>query len=231
MGIQPTRSDATLRRKAKALRRVRQVDFYLRCHVQSSVNISMFSMPALSALKYRLRLAIRSLLIAAYAASLRGVRRINSKDRHARKTCLLFDLLAQVVERPVRVPRSLAAPNRRPIGNARQVLKGNRSVRVFSALYNLFCNAVVRVALKAALLAAKLLEPTLRAGSANRLQDGAALLVPLTPLIHLRLAILIPVGVRGDVLGTEVDAQDIIHVERIGLLDVTRRQEVAPPRW
>jgi hypothetical protein len=190
----------------------------------------------LTRLTYKLRLAaaIRLLSVAAPAARLGRVRRVNNVDRHARQRGFVLDLLSEVVECPIaqttirRPSRPLSLRNRCLVANTAEVFHSDTAPSAFGLLDEVLADTVVYVALKSPLPTRKLLQSTFRRARADRLQDSTTLLVPLPFCVDSRTAVRFTVAVGGDVFDSEVHPERFIHVFGVGLFDVAGRQQVKP---
>jgi hypothetical protein len=85
-----------------------------------------------------------------------------------------------IAQATIRRPsRPLSLRNRCPVADTAEVFDSDTASGAFGLLDEMFTDTVVYVALKPLLPARKLLEAALGATGADRLQDGAALFIPL----------------------------------------------------
>lgn len=134
----------------------------------------------------------------------------------------------------VTVPRPLSLGNRCPITDTAEVFDSDTAPGAFGLLDEVLTDAVVYIALETLLPARKLLEPTLSAASANRLQDSATLFVPLSFGVDVRPAMLFAVRVRSNVFDAEIHPERFVHVfgrkiSCVGFFDIAGRQQVERP--
>lgn len=164
--------------------------------------------------KLRLTLAVGFFTVTARRASAAGVARVNRNNPHARNGRFIFQKVSQLSESPVGMLGSLRFLNRRPLTNTFEFFKGYRSNRVFSLRDKLFRNAMVHIALIAALLAAQFLEPALGRACANRLQDAATFLIPLAFALNCCAGVTLTVAIGCNVGDAEVNTKRVFNFFR-----------------
>jgi hypothetical protein len=144
-------------------------------------------MPTHDTTELSLAFPVAALGMSTGAASLTGVGRSDKRNRH---TCKLR----------LTVSRSLRFPNRRPRANVPQLFQRNRPLRVFGFRNKLFCNVVVRILLKPALLASQLSQVAFGREAPVLLQTPAQLSVPAALAFNTQPTV--PLTIR---VGCQVD--------------------------
>ncbi len=164
---------------------------------------------------------------AAPVTRLRCVARINRYDHHTRKRGFVADVRSELVERPIAVLGALLRPaNPCPRPNPRQIFDGDHTLCAFGFCNKLLGNAVVRIFLEAALLAAVLLQAPFGAFGANGLQTITATLVALADPFNPCAAVGFAVAVGGKVHDPKIDTDDPFNIQRRGFFHVADRQQV-----
>lgn len=95
-------------------------DFRPRSYIDSCIHIRSRSVATGLAHKLSLALAVGSLAMPALGTCLGRIARVNQIDQHSGKKGLVFDKRAELVVRPVTMPRTLRPSNR---GSLTQVSK------------------------------------------------------------------------------------------------------------
>lgn len=141
-----------------------------------------------------------------------SVARVYVDHGHACQPGLVLDKAAELVEAPVSQSCPLAAPGRNPRANTPEVFEGDATRGAFSRLHDGLRDAVVRVPLKAGLLALNLTElAPCRPG---------ALPLEVAPAVGEDAAVLLDFGSRVDVavrVGGDVDDAEVHAEELLGL--------------
>ena len=164
--------------------------------------------------------------VAANGARLAGVGGINVEHGHTITACLVPNEGPELEETPVVQSCSLSASGRYPRANAREILKGNRSLGAFRLLHELLGDAVVHVLLEASLAPGDLAE--LATGCPRPLAlkvpaaMGVAAATPLYVLAREGLAI----AVNRDVDDAQVDPEHVGRGDGGGLGNVACRDDV-----
>lgn len=133
-----------------------------------------------------------------------GIARVKKDYRHSDALRFVFDTLPQMSESPVAVPSSLRFPNRHPLANTREFLKGYRSLCAFGFRNQRFCYSMVGVFLKSPLFAGEFFQAALGRLCADALQRGAALGVPRASLLNFRAAKNFAIGIGGNVHNAQI---------------------------
>lgn len=206
----------------------------------------MSSMPTHDTTKLSLAFAVTAFRMPTGVASLAGVSRIHQDNPHTSKPCLVADKLSQLAESPIAVSRPSRFPYRRPRANVRQVFKRNRPLRVFGFLNKLLCNAMVRILLKAPLLARQFPQVAFGRKAAALLQPSAQVCVPAALAFDTPPAVPFTIAVGCQICDAQVNPKHAIycllvrfryvadgqHVERASVVDqiafaFARRQQSA----
>lgn len=180
--------------------------------------------------KRGLVLPIALVAVTARATGTRGVRWIDQQYAHACYRRLVGDKLAQLVEAPIAVSRSLlCAANPCPLTDMRQIFQRYLSLCVLGFRNKPLGYRMVRVGLEAALLAAEGLQAPFRVPGSDRLQRRTAPLIALARAFNRCAAIRLAVAVGTQVHKTEVNAQRPVNIIGRWFLNITRRKEVELP--
>lgn len=166
----------------------------------------------------------------AFWAPPRRVARVHQNYRDAGPHRLVGQELAKLGKGPTGVPVALRPSNLRPLADMGQVLQPDPAAGAFGVRNNLLGNAMVLVLAKAGLLARELLEPAFCAAGAALLQPRTAAVEILTGGLDGGPGVGFPVAVEGDVDDAEVDAEDVLDADRLGVRDVadSRRGTTCP---
>ena len=127
----------------------------------------------------------------------------------------------QLEESPRMQNRALCTPSPYPSTDAGEILHGDSACGAFGDVDNLFCNAVICVSGKPVLLTAEFSEMPLSRPGSTLLERGSQLAPSSADSVELGSAVHGAVAVRGDVDHAEIDAEKIVHVFRIWIVDVT----------
>jgi hypothetical protein len=164
-----------------------------------------------------LRLSIGRFNVAAYKATLTGVRRVNSDHGHALKLCFVFDKGSQLCERPIAVLGSvLFAFDPCPLTNSGQVFNRYSSLRVYGSGNKSLADNVVGVGLKTGLLTTKFLQLAPGGLRTLALQFVAHPLMALTILFNRGAREVLAVTGSGDVGHAHIDAKKAINIGGVG---------------
>jgi len=143
-----------------------------------------------------------------------------------RQLSLVSQQLAQFAKGPLTVSGALIGPNRCPVTDARQVLKGYIPAGDFRLLNNALADDVIRVLLEAPLAATQPLQLALGASGSDFLQGATQTFVVLARALHLFTAKALTVAVRRQIDDAEVYPQHVFQFTGRRLLDVAHGEQV-----
>ncbi len=150
--------------------------------------------------------------VATDRTSLRYIAGANKSNGHTEYLSFVGQKGRQGVETPVMVSRSLSPANRRPLGDAVEVFKGDTKVVPLGLRDERFTDAGVCVFWEASLATGQLFEPALSALTTNGLQLLAPFCVPASLCFKLSAGEGLAVGVDSEIDYAKVDAQPSVGV-------------------
>jgi len=154
-----------------------------------------------------------------------GVLRVHQDHRDPRQSCFVTDEGPQLPEGPAMQRRPLAATNREPIADAREVLQGNRPTGVFRGGDEGLADAMVGVGGESPFLPRPLLEQALRCLRALPLELLAQPPVAMAQAVQMPRRVNASIRIHGDVRHAQIHAKGIVKVSRLGVLHFTGRQQ------
>jgi hypothetical protein len=162
--------------------------------------------------KFGLASAIRLRAMPTRTTRATGIARVKKDYRHSDALRFVFDTLPQMSESPVAMPSSLRFPNRNPLANTREFLKGYRSLCAFGFRNQRFCYSMIGVFLKSPLFAGEFFQ--------------AALGVPRAGLLNFCATKDLAIGIGGNVHNAQIysECRTGLHWWRIG--NITRGVEI-----
>lgn len=179
--------------------------------------------------KLGLVLPIALVAVTARATRTRGVRWIDQQYAHACYLRLVGHKLAQLVEAPIAVSRSLlCAANPCPLTDMRQIFQRYLSLRVLGFRNKPLGYGVVGIRLEAALLAAQGFQSPLGVLGSDRLQRRPSPLIALARAFYRFAAVCFAVAIGADVHDAEVNTQRPVNIIGRWFLNIARRKEVEP---
>ena len=158
------------------------------CDVHRADVVGIVGEPARCTDELGLTLAVGLVDVAARRASARGVARVYGLQGNAREGGLVAEERAQLKERPSRMHRPLASPDRCPFADSRQVFDGDTASGVFGLGDDVLRDHVVDVLAEAGLLAREWAKGSLGRLGAGGLQTVAKTLVSLARRLDGRAA-------------------------------------------
>ena len=175
--------------------------------------------------KLRLALAIALFAMPTRVARPRCVSWVNRDDRHTGQDRLVAQECAKLEETPTVAPCPLRLSNRYSVADTAQVFESDGASGVFGFLDKVFADTVIYIGPESFLLSSEAFQMTPGRWRSNRLQDGAALGVPLTLRFDQRSVEGLPGGIRSDLHDPQVDTQNVVHERPVVLWYVARCQE------
>lgn len=159
-----------------------------------------------------------------------GVPRVYQDHRNTRPFRLVLDEGTQLEKRPTMQGGALAATNRNPPANTRQIFESNRTLCVFRLGHNLPTNAVVSVLREASFCARESLEFALGRPCAFGLQLGAQAAMTVAHIIDVTTRMDFTITIYGDVRQPQVHPQRAFHVNGFGFFRFTgcRKKKRSP---
>lgn len=127
----------------------------------------------------------------------------------------------QLEKRPRMQNRALLPPSPYPSTDAGEILHGDSACGAFGDADNALRNAVIGVSGKSALFATEFLEMPFCGPRSAFLESGSRFTPSPADTVKFRATMYSAVAIRGDVDHTEIDAEKIVHVFRIWIVDVT----------
>lgn len=164
--------------------------------------------------------------VEAPAALLRGMPWVHQDNGDAYHLRFVRDVLAKLVESPVGKPCSLPTSGLNPSANACQFFQGNRGLGALRRLHNGFRYGVVDVFLVAGLFAGNLAKLALGGLRSFALQIPAAMREDAPLSLDVGARVLLAVGVRREIDDAQVDAEHVIDVDGIWILDVAHASNI-----
>lgn len=186
----------------------------------------MGSVPALDALKDRLRRPVGLRDVPALGTLLARIARVNKEHGHSGSLRLILNKGAQLRERPARELSTLLPSSPHPRTYPRQIFQGYRPPRAFGKLNKLFADHMVRVGCEATLFAGKLLQAALCGARVPSLKLGPQPAVPVSDGVDLSVTTDSAIRVGGDVLDSEVYTDDPFRDERFRLFDFAHGKKI-----
>lgn len=183
------------------------------CDVDRTDVVGMVDEVARLASKLGLAFAVGLVDVAARGASPRSVARVHGHKLDASDGGLVAEERTQLKERPSRVHRPLASPDRCPLADARQVFDGDAAPGAFGLGDDVLRDHVVGVGTEAGLLAREFLKVTFRRFGADGLEHVAKTLMALARSLDGCAAVSLAVRVDCEVSDPEVDAQPALWVD------------------
>lgn len=165
----------------------------------------------------------------AKGAGARCIPRIDNHHGNPSKTSFVCQERSKLEERPSRVHRSLALPDRCPLADVRQIFQRNPSRGALGLGDDAFRDDVVRVGTEAGLPARETFEVSFGRFRAGRLENGSKLLVPLSDFLDCRSRVRLPVRVERDVSDTKIHSEPVFGFDRRTIGDIDRDEEIELP--
>lgn len=206
--------------------RVRAVYNAPASNVSGRVPIGISGMPTGFARESALVGAVGPLGMPANGALLAGVSRVYENDWNPDPLSLVAQFGAEVEESPGMQGSPLWPTSPDPQTNALEVFQGYRSLRAFGFSYQFLGDGMVHVIGEASLLARKLLQAALGPLRAFLLKLLPKAMVAVSDPVEVRTGVRLAVAVGGDLDNAQVYAQHPLDLDRFGLLDVHRGQQV-----
>jgi hypothetical protein len=158
-----------------------------------------------------------------FAGSIPGV---NLGQHYAGHGCLVNQECFQLEERPRMQNIPLCPPSPYPFADASKIFNGDSAPGAFGGIHNSFRNAVIGMSSKPSFSAAEFSKVSLgRPGSAF-LKLGSQCPVSSPDIVEPDPAVHIPVAIRGDVNHSEIDAEEIVHIFRIRIVDIAGGRQI-----
>lgn len=173
-----------------------------------------------------LRLSVGLIDTTTYGASLRGISRVYKNDRDSGKCSFVPDKLPKLVKCPRIKFNSLRLTKPCAVADARQIFQGDSPSGVFSLLNYFFTQAMVNVCSEPMLTARQLFEASFGRPSSFFLEASTLAAAALSEAKDLRAAMLLAIGVGGNVDDAKVNAETTFHVIGGRIVGVTDGKQV-----
>ena len=203
-----------------------QVYFCPDCDIHSRYSVRIAREVASGTKENRLRLTIGFINTTTFGAGARGVSWINEDHRNPHALGFVNDVLPQLVERPIRMSRSLLASFYGSLTDTAQFFKGDRSMSVIRNLYENFANSMVGCFLKTGLNAGYFLEFSSGGFGLFLLQIASAMSKLSAVIFDRRAAEPATVRSCGDLDKTQIHPQHPFHVNWLGCLHLADNHQV-----
>lgn len=128
---------------------------------------------------------------------------------------------SKLIERPIRMSRSLRLSNPCPIADARQIFHSDTAMGAFSLRNYSLTQLMIRVFLKMRLFAAHLFQSAFSTFRSNRLKNGASFLIPLTLILNLFTTEYFTIRISSDINYAKVNAKPINWIIFVRFNDFT----------
>jgi len=163
--------------------------------------------------------------VAARGARLAGVGGVNVEHRHTVTTRLVRNEGPELEETPVMQSCPLSALGRYPRTNAREILKGNRSLGAFRLLHELLGDAVVGILLKSSLLAGNRVELPTGCSRPLALKVPAAMSVTTAASLNVIAREWLSIRIDRQVHDAKIDTKNVSGLDRNGFGNITSRSD------
>ncbi len=183
--------------------------------------VSRSSETALATKKIVSGFSVRLVDIPATRALLGSIARIDEDYRDAFALRLIRKKTAKLEEPPVGQSSTPVLSGRYPISDAAQVFKGDSRVGAFSILNDLLADTVINVFLKSRLLAGNLFKFASGRGRLFALQVTPPVLESHGGPVDSFTAVVLPVGVGGQVNNSHVNAQHVRGLNQLRVVEIT----------
>lgn len=148
--------------------------------------------------------------VAAGRTGTRGIARIDKMNLHPCKLSFIGDELAELPERPFAVARSLGLVYRYPVADPGQLFERQVAAGVNGLGHQLLADAVVGIGFEPAFSPAHLLEPATAGLGADPLKPAPASFVMPAGGFNLGPAVLVAIGIGGQVDDAQVHADHLV---------------------
>jgi|SRR5450755_3494859 hypothetical protein len=171
---------------------------------QSRVEIGWLAAIATQAAKL---VSCRPILLsdmAALGTLTRGVSSVNGPLDDTNALRLVGNKTAKLEECPRMQRVSLFSPNRYPVADALEILKGHSTSGAFGKIHDLLADHVIRICGEAALFARELFESALRRFGAFLLKFSSQPHVPVPDVADMGAGVVVAVRIRGYVFHSKI---------------------------
>ena len=209
----------------------RRADSRPACDVDRADMIGMVGESARLTNKLRLASSVGFVVVPTLGTNARGVPWIDNHHGNSSKKSLVCQKRSKLKERPSRMHRSLALPDRCPFADVRQIFQRNPSRGALGLGYDTFRDDVVRVGTKAGLLARKTFKVSFGRLGASCLKPGTKMLVSLSNFLDCSSRVRFPVGIKCDVPDPQIHSEPVLDCNRraIGNIDGNKEIELSLP--
>ena len=159
-------------------------------------------------------------------AGLGGMLGVNELHQHTNQLGFVDDKPPKLVESPRPVSTPFGFPNRCPLADALQVLKGYQAVGVFSLRHEPFADVVIGVPSKTGFPARQFSKMSFSRFSSLLLERGLEPVSSLPYLVNLLPRVELPIAVNGEVDNTEVYSDNASRVIRSRLWGIHDHRQV-----
>ena len=209
----------------------RRADSRPACDINRADMIGMVGESARLANKLRLASSVGFVIMSTLGTNARGVPWIDNHHGNSSKKSLVCQKRSKLKERPSRMHRSLALPDRCPFADVRQIFQRNPSRGALGLGYDTFRDDVVRIGTETGLPARKTFEMSFGRLRTNRLKNRSKTLVPLSNFFDCSSRVRFSVRIKCDVTNPQIYPEPVLGFDRrtIGNIDGNKEIELPLP--